>query len=251
MSTTKNNLSGRFFYINKDATPDENINSRMYPMDELLALHMDDATSLHITFEDAGVGDHTVVDITIESGKGREAIKEVIDAMNSTQQIVTLVDRAKQQSVISYWNKGGVAVYEGDPGTFALSGALTVAGAATFATGSQNAAVARTATADGTGTGVIAAGTSFVSVTSADANHIISLPTPVPGNSILLHVVGNGYELRAHDPSSVSLNNVSGSGKEMAVAANVVIRCTCVSTQAWIAEKISNAGAPAGGGTPN
>ena len=132
MSTTKNNLSGRFFYINKDATPDENINSRMYPMDELLALHMDDATSLHITFEDAGVGDHTVVDISIESGKGREAIKEVVDAMNSTQQIVTLVDRAKQQSVISYWNKGGVAVEQGSAGTFALSGALTVASHATI-----------------------------------------------------------------------------------------------------------------------
>lgn len=136
-------------------------------------------------------------------------------------------------------------------GNTAIAGTLGVTGAATFTAGSQNSAVARTATADGSGTGTIAAGTSFVSVTSANAAHIVVLPTPVVGNSIVLHVGATGYELRTNDPSSVSLNNVSGSAKELAIAANVVIRCTCVSSTAWIAEQISNVGAPTGGGTPD
>lgn len=138
-----------------------------------------------------------------------------------------------------------------DTNGVAVTGVFSASGAATFTAGSQNSAVARTATADGSGTGTIAAGTSFVSVTSGNADHIVVLPTPVVGNSIVLHVGANGYELRTNDPTSVSLNNVSGSAKELAVAANVVIRCTCVSSTAWIAEQISNVGAPTGGGTPD
>jgi hypothetical protein len=90
-----------------------------------------------------------------------------------------------------------------------------------------------------------------VSVTSGNADHIVVLPAPVVGNSIMLHVAANGYELRTNNPGSVKLNNVNGAGKELAVAANTVIRCTCVSSTDWIAEKISNVGAPAGGGTPD
>lgn len=137
------------------------------------------------------------------------------------------------------------------PTSVTSSTTSTFSGAVTFTVGSQNTAVARTATVDGAGTGTVAAGTSFVSVTSAGANNIIVLPTPVVGNSIVLHVGANGYELRTNDVASVTLNNVSGSGVELAVAANVVIRCTCVSATAWISEKISNVGAPAGGGTPD
>ena len=132
-----------------------------------------------------------------------------------------------------------------------MSGTLGVTGAATFTAGSQNSAVARTATSDGTGTGTIAAGTSFVSVTSAAAANVIILPAPVVGNSIILHVGANGYELRTSDPTSISLNNETGSGFELAVAANNTIRCICTTSTSWIAEKLSNVGAPAGGGTPD
>ena len=132
-----------------------------------------------------------------------------------------------------------------------MSGTLGVTGAATFTAGSQNSAVARTATSDGTGTGTIAAGTSFVSVTSAAAANIIILPAPVVGNSIILHVGANGYELRTSDPTSISLNNTTGSGVELAVAANNTIRCICTTSTSWIAEKLSNVGAPAAGGTPD
>lgn len=136
-------------------------------------------------------------------------------------------------------------------GNTAIAGTLGVTGAATFTLGAQNTAVARTATADGTGTGTIAAGTHVVAVTSSDANHIIVLPAPVVGNVIELLGNATGYELRTSDPATISLNNVTGAGVELAVAASTHILARCVSATEWIATKFDNVGAPAGGGTPD
>jgi len=130
------------------------------------------------------------------------------------------------------------------------TGELTLT-SATASVGVQCTPVARTATADGTGTGTIAPGTREVAVTSADANHIIILPAPVVGNVINLHVGATGYELRTSNPATISLNNVTGAGVELAVAANTHIQARCVSATAWIATKFDNVGAPAGGGTPD
>ena len=244
------NLSNRFFYVNP-TSDDESDDARIFPMSRLISMSLNSSTNFNLMFDDAGVGDHTLVVIVITADKGREAMKDVVDAINSHQKVVVLGDQFTGESIISDYVGGNVSINEGTVGTFALNSALTVAEAATFTAGSQNSAVARTATSDGTGTGTIAAGTSFVSVTSAAAANIIILPAPVVGNSIILHVGANGYELRTSDPTSISLNNTTGSGVELAVAANNTIRCICTTSTSWIAEKLSNAGAPAAGGTPD
>ena|ERR1044072_2638357 len=118
-------------------------------------------------------------------------------------------------------------------GTLAVTGATTLTGAVTATAGVQSAAVARTATADGTGTGTIAAGTSYVTVTSANADHIIILPAPVVGNVIWLNVGANGFELRSSTPASIAINGGTGAGAESAIAANSTVLAVCISSTAW------------------
>ena len=103
--------------------------------------------------------------------------------------------------------------------------------------GVQSAAVARTATDDGTGTGTIAAGTSVVLVDAdSDANHIIILPAPVVGNIItLIETSTTGYELRTSAPDSIAINGGSGANAESAIAGAVTyVKCVCVSSTSWI-----------------
>jgi hypothetical protein len=95
--------------------------------------------------------------------------------------------------------------------------------------------VARTATADGTGTGTIAdaGGLQFVTVTSANADHIVILPAPTPGVIVILHVGANGFELRSSAPATVGINGGTGASAESAIAANSTCVMICVSATAW------------------
>ena len=114
---------------------------------------------------------------------------------------------------------------------------MSTTGMVTVAGGVQTTAVSRTATDDGSGTGTIAAGTSFVSVDAdSDANHILILPAPVVGNVIYISETGTtGYELRSSNPSSIGINGGTGSNAESAVAGAVTyIKCVCVSSTSWI-----------------
>jgi len=135
MEYIKNNLSDRFFYVRERTPADDGITAaaydRMFPMSRLQAMCMVSADSLEVSFDDAGVGDHTTVKLLITSGKGREAIKDIVDAINSTQKIVTLGNELTKESVINDFISVD-QIAEGAVGTFALNGALTVAGAATF-----------------------------------------------------------------------------------------------------------------------
>lgn len=97
--------------------------------------------------------------------------------------------------------------------------------------GEQNEA--RTATADGTGTGQISANTRHVTVTSADANNIITLPAPVVGKRLTIHVGATGFELRSSAPATIAINGGSGADAESAIAANSTLDIICVSATAW------------------
>lgn len=134
MEYIKNNLSDRFFYVRERTPADDGITAaaydRMFPMSRLQAMCMVSADSLEVSFDDAGVGDHTTVKLLITSGKGREAIKDIVDAINSTQKIVTLGNELTKESVINDFISVN-QIAEGAVGTFALNGALTVAGDAT------------------------------------------------------------------------------------------------------------------------
>lgn len=120
--------------------------------------------------------------------------------------------------------------------TIEVTSTSTLTGAVTCTAGCQSAAVARTASADGTGTGTIADGTSFVTLTSADAAKICVLPTPTPGNVVwIAEDASNGYELRTDTPASVAINGGSGEDFESAIAGAItLVRCVCVSATAWI-----------------
>ena len=139
--------------------------------------------------------------------------------------------------------------------TLAVTGATTHTAAVTNTAGSQNSEVARTAdTTAGAGDSAIAAGTSWVTVTSSVATKIIELPTPVLGNIIWMQEDSgqNGYEIRCADPANQFLNNVTGAGIELAVAADTVVQCVCNeggATGGWIVTKYDNVGTPSSGGT--
>ena len=112
-----------------------------------------------------------------------------------------------------------------------LIGALTgnVTGQLTYPT------TARTATADGTGTGTIAAAgmIQFVTVTSANAAHIVVLPTPTPGTIVILRNGATGYELRSSAPATVAINGGTGASAESAIAASTMVIAVCTSATTW------------------
>lgn len=103
---------------------------------------------------------------------------------------------------------------------------------------------ARTATADGTGTGAVTAPSTlktFVTVTSAAATNAISLPaidSTTIGQVIYLTVGSNGYELIAQTDDTINLVDADGTN-QLDVAANTTVRCTQVTATSWIAETLA------------
>lgn len=106
----------------------------------------------------------------------------------------------------------------------------------------QKTATARTATADGTGTGAIADGTSFVTVTSGNADHIITLPDAAIGTEITLQNAGTGYELRSHDPATVGINGGTGADAESAIGASTTVIARRVNATNWVCTSLAAAG---------
>jgi len=95
--------------------------------------------------------------------------------------------------------------------------------------------VAATATADGSGAGAIAAAglIQFVAVTSANANHIVTLPAPTPGAIVILANGATGYELRSSAPATIAINAGSGANAESAIAASSIVLIVCTSATTW------------------
>lgn len=91
-----------------------------------------------------------------------------------------------------------------------------------------------TATADGSGTGTIAAGTTQATVTSDDANKIVILPAPVVGRPpLIIHAGATGFELRSSDPTTIAINGGTGADAESAIAADSTLFMFAVSATAW------------------
>jgi len=119
-----------------------------------------------------------------------------------------------------------------------VSGATTLTGAVTCTAGVQMGAVSRQATADGTGTGTIATGTSFVTaVDPTQATDWMTLPSPVAGTIIWIGTVDDaaGFEVRTSDPATIALNGNVGAGLESAIPATAsLLRFVCISSNDWI-----------------
>ena len=71
----------------------------------------------------------------------------------------------------------------------------------------------------------------------SDANHIIILPAPTPGNIVYLLCGGDatGFELRSSAPATVGINGGVGTNAESAIGATAeLVRCICVDATNWI-----------------
>lgn len=126
---------------------------------------------------------------------------------------------------------GNTILTLGDDGALTFTAALALA-----AGGFTMSAIARTATSGGLTTGTIASGPmlQFITVTSANADHIITLPTPTPGSIVILGGQGaTGYELRTSDPATIGINGGTGASAESAIGANTLVLMICESATSW------------------
>lgn len=101
-----------------------------------------------------------------------------------------------------------------------------------------------TATSDGATTGIVPDNVNHITITSASANNIVTLPEPVVGLVIHGHVGANGCELRT-DAAGDKINDVDcgGASNEAAIPATSLIKLTCVSATEWILEATTELGA--------
>ena len=118
-------------------------------------------------------------------------------------------------------------------GDATITGAATVAGAFTPALGVTPVVESRTATADGTTTGVISAGTDHVTVTSANSAYIVTLPAPVVGKKLVVDVGANGCRIASSTPASIGINGGTGASANSTIAANSTCFLFCVSATSW------------------
>lgn len=194
---------------------------------------------------------HDVVTLTLDTANTHlAAMTKIVQAINNTRPTFGgFIDVADDHTVIV----GGAALSRTAATGITFPEASTLAGAgitacATIVTSAANTGLhtyAVTATADGTGTGVIPNGAKHVTVTSAGANNIVLLPQAVPGAVVFVSVTANGCELRTGDGAgadasgSISLGgNTASSGHESALAANMTAMCICTSATSWVGLEI-------------
>lgn len=95
-----------------------------------------------------------------------------------------------------------------------------------------------TATSDGLTTGLIPQHARYVSVTSGNADHIITLPdgsAKYVGTSIRGYVGATGCEMRTPATSGATINGVDSDGtNEAALPATTMFEATLVAADTWI-----------------
>lgn len=132
-------------------------------------------------------------------------------------------------------------------GAFQVEGALTANAKLTTAGDVERTASAATATADGLTTGLLTFAMGFVTVTSAGANDIVTLPACAAadaGKKIRGLVTANGCEMRTPAASNATINNVDSDGtNEAAIPANTTFEAECVAANTWLLKAWSNLGA--------
>lgn len=131
---------------------------------------------------------------------------------------------------------GDVQADAGSIGTAEIAnGAVTYLKRAVLATA--------TTTADGLTTGLIADGTTFVTVTSASATNAATLPAitaATVGQQIDIYVGANGFELLTPAASNNTINTVDSDGtNRLDVAANTLLRCVQVTATGWYAYQVA------------
>lgn len=100
-----------------------------------------------------------------------------------------------------------------------------------------------TATADGTGTALIPAGTSFATITSANANHQISLPAGFIGQVLRILVGTTACELISAVAADKVNDVVVGATNELALTAEALYTCVYTQSGNWIVTGLTKLGA--------
>lgn len=90
------------------------------------------------------------------------------------------------------------------------------------------------ATSDGTGNGQVSDWPGFSTVTSTNADYIVTLPPPAIGTVVGLVNGATGYELRSSSPTTVAINGGAGANAESAIAARQLVVCVCATATAWL-----------------
>jgi hypothetical protein len=86
----------------------------------------------------------------------------------------------------------------------------------------------------------------FGTVTSANADAWINLPSAAVGTEIYLTNGATGYELRSAAPATDFINAASaGAGAESAIAASLTLHCRRISTTYWLVNNYAVAGTEA------
>lgn len=128
-----------------------------------------------------------------------------------------------------------------------ISGDLTVTGTLTANGAIARGADAVTATADGLTTGLMTFAMGFITVTSASADNIITLPACVAadaGKKVCGWVGANGCEMRTPATGGATINGVDSDGtNEAAIPATSMFEATCVAADTWLLHAYTELGA--------
>jgi len=205
----------------------------------------DDSVSVGLSVSTASVEDMVVLTGTGATGAGRAVL-----AVTSTGTIadgafyVDITSGANGASSTASYLLHVDAAHTNIEGIHVDAGKSLFDELVTFGGGMTQTAVSRTPTADGTGTGTIAAGTSMVDVTGGtNVNCWLTLPTPVVGHVIwLVGTSGTNFEVRTNQPATVAINGGTDTNGESDVAAGVTCRLVCTSATTWIGTQFSAAG---------
>src|SRR5688572_14316089 len=132
-------------------------------------------------------------------------------------------------------------------GDLSVAGDLAVTGSLTATGGTLPTQDAVTATADGLTTGLISETADFAVVTSANADHIITLPassSALIGKVIRGWVGANGCEMRTPAASGATINAVDSDGtNEAAIPATTLFQVELVAANTWVLTAFTELGA--------
>ena len=194
----------KFLYVNPAASNEDA--ARMFPVSQLLSMHMINTDSLQLTFEDAGTFDHTLVDITITDGQGKEMMKEIAEQNNfSKEAVIILADNSNDTSHLSQVDFGTApAITEGAVGIFNVGAALK---AATTITATAGDFIATSGTLDVKDGGAVTQGTNRT--------------TGVTLNKLAGKVTGNAASLAAVTIAAHTVTNSTVGANDVVIVSKV------------------------------
>jgi len=240
-----------WLYFNNEADNDNIAASTngCWPAKNLVNMHPTNDGILELTFKsmknaftNGGAEEviHDTVTLNIPDNTHLATMTAIVQAINGTRpNFGGFVEIADDHTIIVGGAAGSRTAATGItfPGASVLSGS-GIESCATVVTSAANTGVhniALTATTDGLTTGLMTGG-GFYTVTTDNADKIVTLPSPVPGTTVVLatQAEGQAFELRSSAPASVAINGGTASNGEAAIAAAATsVVCTCVNATNW------------------